>query len=118
MKKTMLRAVLALAGGVLALHGAHAATAQVAVNGGTVTVTPSSLVLPAADKAAVYGLITKGYVIVSVAVPQMTCSVAADGATATCRRAESVKGTLDVALVVRPVRGDNLPSPNIFIQAD
>jgi hypothetical protein len=114
----MLRAALALTTGAVAMQGALASSAQVAVNGNTVTVSPSTLVLATGDRTAVYSLATRGYAIVSMSVPGMSCSVAGDSMSATCRRDDAVKGRLDASLVVRPANGAALPAPNIFIQAN
>lgn len=119
-----LRAVLALAavltGQVVLVSGAQAATAQVTVANGAVTVAPSLLVLPAGDRSGTYALATKGYVIAAVSAPQLTCTVSANGASASCTRAAGVKiDRAAVRIVVKPTGGADLPiPPNIFIQAN
>ena len=114
-----MRSIFALALGLVASQAALAATASVTVASGTVSVAPSPLVLPAGDTTMVFQMRTPGFTITSAGLPGFGCSLSSDGLSATCRRSErAAKGELQVSLGVKPAGGGDLPSPNVWLQAD
>lgn len=112
-----MRSVFALVFSMAASQAAMAATATVTVASGTVSVAPSPLVLAAGDGTAVFQLASKGYTITSASVSGFTCTVASGGQSATCQKTErAAKGELQVNLGVKQTGGQQLPSPDVWIQ--
>jgi hypothetical protein len=117
-----LRQLVALVATLLGSHAAMAATATVTVSAGQVSVSPSTVGVSAADKSVTFQMGTTGYVITSINVSggptRYSCSIAADGASATCRKGSNGSpGDLQVSLTVQQEGGKTLPTPpNIWIQ--
>jgi len=118
-----IRSIVVLTCGMMAAHAGLAATASVSVKGGLVVLTPSPVVVPAADRSVRFQLTTTGYSIVGIGVAggstRYACTLADAGQAVTCRKGvNSGAGEISVTLTVQQDGGPALPPGNFWIQND